>query len=1171
MTLCHTCGNIVRISLAEVFMGKRFLRVLLPALAALFILPFCCTASADSAGVSGIVWVDKNTDGIYQSNESALSGAQVTLERITDSAQPQSVVQSVTDKSGGYSFGSLPSGSYRLRIVLPKDYQFTLHGSDSAALPASGRESSTAVFTLSDGDRISADIGATKSYSYISVIAFEDLNENGGRMSSEPLIRNVGLELEYVFNDTVYTVASAVTDKNGEARITSLSPGTYRVRATLPEGYIPGPLGQKVNTFYNFINPSDSNVGCSAFFDLPAKSSVGMCVGMVKTGALSGSVWFDEDSDGKRKVNDSALENIQVELYSSQYALTRTAQTDAQGNFSFVNLQGGEYDLRVLLPDGMMFTHGDSAITSSAGRNGHVSAQVTVGSTAQVGQIGLMKDTALRVIVFHDTNLNGSPDEGEEPLPGIPLKLSAQGGGERVTDETGTAVFNTVSGGRSSVRCTLPEEYVFTCPGGSSLLSALTGMREMQGDIDIAWGEVTECTVGVTKPSAVSGLVFEDPDLDGVMDAASSPLPGFTVQLLDESENVVLETSTSEDGSYIFRDLIGGNYAIRFLYNDPYIACDLPDAAASGRLNSVAVQNMDWGQSSSFALTEASQQVHDAALYRGGTVSGTIAFSDTDAQLYGARGPENVVVTVLNAENEPLSFTDVTRNDGTYYIKGIRPGTYRIRYDLPDGCTLTDRKPELLTEWISAPVEIDNGTSITMPVLSAVMTASLEGRLIHLNPDGTEEAVTADVFLQTSSGSASYSCHSDENGFYRFEGLFPDEYQILISVPEDYVVSGSSHDLVSKAVASETRGHIRLNIGESLSDMDVTLSLPAQISGIVFYDTDASTALQESSQPIRGMSLLIRGEELELSVDTDENGAFVSPLLFPGDYTITLRMDEDCILTDKGIPNGTEWTVPFTLADGEKKTDFTIPVLRLGLIEGTLWNLDGGNTPFPAITVSLSMNGNVIAQKNTDSRGSYSFDRLYPGTYILSTVLPDGYLFARETDVFDRDSVILNTGSAEIHLLMGQHLVSCDIGIGLRGGIGDTAWLDGNGNGLQDIGEPGMPGIHIALYQYGEFIASTETDVYGRYSLKDLYPGAYDMTVTMPDELRTTVQNTEYSLVNSDLPETEDTTVTVEGIIVPSGSMNLNYDLGFVLRKEGVLPEEMEQIPTRDWTPYTQR
>ena len=37
-------------------MGKRFLRVLLPALAALFILPFCCTASADSAGVSGIVW-----------------------------------------------------------------------------------------------------------------------------------------------------------------------------------------------------------------------------------------------------------------------------------------------------------------------------------------------------------------------------------------------------------------------------------------------------------------------------------------------------------------------------------------------------------------------------------------------------------------------------------------------------------------------------------------------------------------------------------------------------------------------------------------------------------------------------------------------------------------------------------------------------------------------------------------------------------------------------------------------------------------------------------------------------------------------------------------------------------------------------------------------------------
>jgi hypothetical protein len=42
-------------------------------------------------------------------------------------------------------------------------------------------------------------------------------------------------------------------------------------------------------------------------------------------------------------------------------------------------------------------------------------------------------------------------------------------------------------------------------------------------------------------------------------------------------------------------------------------------------------------------------------------------------------------------------------------------------------------------------------------------------------------------------------------------------------------------------------------------------------------------------------------------------------------------------------------------------------------------------------------------------------------------------------------------------------------------------------------------------------------------------------------------------------------------VVVPSGGENLHCDLGFQLRKKGVYPAEMDQIPVKDWRPYSQR
>ena len=207
----------------------------------------------------------------------------------------------------------------------------------------------------------------------------------------------------------------------------------------------------------------------------------------------------------------------------------------------------------------------------------------------------------------------------------------------------------------------------------------------------------------------------------------------------------------------------------------------------------------------------------------------------------------------------------------------------------------------------------------------------------------------------------------------------------------------------------------------------------------------------------------------------------------------------------------------------------------------------------------------------TDSQGEYRFARLYPGEYRLSVQLPEGHGFARRADTSEtRVSLILSNDGTDmsdvIRLSMGVNISNADFGFGAKGAIGDFAWLDTNGNGMQDIGEPGMPGIKLQLWQDGELLAEAETDIYGHYMLEDIYPGHYTLRVTMHPELAATAHQTEFPLIGSVMPESDELTVDAEDVIVPSGTRNLAVDLGFILRDPAVRPAVMDSIPTMDWS-----
>ncbi len=159
---------------------------------------------------------------------------------------------------------------------------------------------------------------------------------------------------------------------------------------------------------------------------------------------------------------------------------------------------------------------------------------------------------------------------------------------------------------------------------------------------------------------------------------------------------------------------------------------------------------------------------------------------------------------------------------------------------------------------------------------------------------------------------------------------------------------------------------------------------------------------------------------------------------------------------------------------------------------------DPGENGISGVNVKLYRNGSYMKQTTTNGAGAYHFGNLEAGTYKVKFGDKSGYAFTHKDAGSDnaKDSDAGSDGyTGNIVLSAGADVTTVDCGYVERDecSIGDFVWNDANGNGVQDAGETGIPGVSVRLYQGSDYVKSDNTDGSGKYAFDGLDAGTYQV------------------------------------------------------------------------------
>ena len=337
------------------------------------------------------------------------------------------------------------------------------------------------------------------------------------------------------------------------------------------------------------------------------------------------------------------------------------------------------------------------------------------------------------------------PDPGEG-LAGVVVKLYDSTGtvllATAVTDENGQYSF----GGLDASHTYVVKVDTTTLPTGVTNTYDPDGTEDAMTTVALALTDPFDLTANFgfvpTTPNTISGTLWLDTDMDGVMDLEEmSRFAGVTVTLYDAYGNVVATTVTDADGQYSFAGLPDGNYTVDVTDTDNLISDTMRLSMGLTDPKPVSVSN-------------GSEGTADFGYYDPRASVGNLVFNDynkngiqDDNEDGIANMPVSLVVTYSDGTTSTITvLTDASGHYRFDYLLideqfvGTAP-TYTLRLTIPDG-------------WLPSPADagsddaldsdgVINGSYVEVVLGSAPNAAMLFGQYIDTYDFGFNASPTA--------------------------------------------------------------------------------------------------------------------------------------------------------------------------------------------------------------------------------------------------------------------------------------------------------------------------------------------------------------------------------------------------------------------------------------------